>query len=299
MTLPIYSTRENDNPASGTGSWLLIDKKMDPFSKRMIKNAGHTPVSKGRGPVVLMYHSLSNGRDQWSLSARLFRSHLVLLAKEGWHTARVHELNTADSLPEKTAVITFDDGFADNFEHGFKILEKLKMSATWFVVTGRIGKSSDWTADRMNKTILNKRQLHLMKEAGMEIGSHTRTHTDLSRADRDTLLSEIRDSKSELEDIIGSHVASFAYPYGRYNIEVKRAVLDAGYQTACSVRPGWAGSSRDLLSIRRVSVFCGDTSSVLARKLAFAANDVSWPRMAGYAAKRIKQRISGYERTGP
>ncbi len=269
---------------------------IDPLSSRLLKGAGSIGVSEGRGPVVFMYHSIGpafgKSADEWTVSARNFRQQLTLLKKEGWNTVCVRDLIEIENLLPRTAVLTFDDGYADNFDYGFEVLLEYRMRATWFVVTQDIGRRSSWLNPKNTpKPMLSIEQLRQMAEAGMEIASHTRTHPHLPELDPQSLWQEVSDSKKELEDSVGDSVISFAYPYGKFNENCVAAVRNAGYRVACTARPGWLGSENDLLRVRRVSIFAHDNLSTFARKLAFADNNVDWKRMRQYAVARMKARL--------
>lgn len=271
---------------------------VDPLSRRLLRGAGTVPVGSGRGPVVLMYHSVENNRvsgdDEWTISRRLFEGHLSLLQSRGWHTACVSELLHPENLPAKTVVITFDDGYADTFENGFALLGKYRMKATWFAVTGRIGGKADWMQGTAGgKSLLSAAQLRQMAAEGMEIGGHTRSHRRLTLLDPQDMQEEIQGSKMDLEALLGTEVISFAYPYGDFSEPALRAVADSGYKIACTARPGWLGSASSVLEVRRVAVFAKDGPGVLARKLAFADNTVGWMRMGAYACRRLRSRLGG------
>ena len=139
--------------------------------------------------------------------------------------------------------------------------------------------------------MMNWDEIKELQNAGMEIGSHTRTHPRLTEVDRERLKSEVAGSKKDLEDIIGMPVESFAYPYGLLDDKSVKAVRAAGYRAACTTRTGWFGSERDALLIRRVAVFPEDSLSAFARKLVFADNEVSWSRMTRYMASRFRARL--------
>lgn len=269
---------------------------IDPFSRRLLKGAGLIPASEGRGPVILMYHSIEpHGQKpptEWAVAAKNFRKQIQLLKEEGWNTARVCDLLQAELLPPRTVVITFDDGYANNFESGFEVLGEYEMRATWFIVTRDIGKHARWlNPNQLVSPMLNAKQLREMAHAGMEIGSHTQRHSRLSELDLGTIWDEVSGSKKEMEDILGLPVISFAYPYGEFNENCVAAVKKAGYRIACTARTGWFGSDPDLLRVRRVAVFSHDDLSTFARKLAFADNNVEWGRMAKYAAGRVRSRL--------
>ncbi len=139
--------------------------------------------------------------------------------------------------------------------------------------------------------MLNLKQLKEMINAGMEIGAHTRTHARLTELSPAEIKEEVAGSKKDLEDMLGVQITSFAYPYGLFNDECVETVRKAGFTIACTTRTGWFGSEPDLLRVRRVSVFYEDNLSVFARKIAFADNDVSWPRMTRYIFARLRDRL--------
>jgi peptidoglycan/xylan/chitin deacetylase (PgdA/CDA1 family) len=260
---------------------------IDPFSRRLFSGAGLITANEGRGPVVLMYHSISRGRmnppDRWGVSEANFKKQLKLLKSKGWTTVCVRDLLKADSLPPRTVVITFDDGYADNFEHGFKLLDKYGMRGTCFIVSRKVGAPSR----------LDTKQVKEMAESGMEIGAHTRTHARLPELDTAQIEEEISGSKKDIEDMLGLPVTSFAYPYGSFNEACVKVVRRAGFKVACTTRTGWFGSEPDLMRVRRVAVFSFDGLSTFARKVAFAGTDVSWGNMAGYFIDRIQSRVVG------
>jgi len=261
---------------------------VDPLTRRLLRGAGKVPSNQGRGPVVLMYHSISQERSRWALPQKKFLEQIRLLASEGWTTLCVRDLVGGRPLPERAAVLTFDDGYSDNFNGAFLPLAASGMKATWFMVSGAVGKGSHWDAGEPMK-MLERVQLLEMDKAGMEIGSHTRTHPRLTEA-RD-LKGETAGSKEDIEEITGKPVVSFAYPYGLLDDKSVKAVRAAGYRAACTTRTGWFGSERDALLIRRVAVFPEDSLSAFARKLVFADNEVSWSRMTRYMASRFRARL--------
>lgn len=75
---------------------------------------------------------------------------------------------------------------------------------------------------------------------GMEVGSHTVSHTRMTELDDMNLMRELAHSKATLEDLLGSPVDSFAYPYGDWDTRCAEAVQQAGYSAACTTRTGWA-----------------------------------------------------------
>lgn len=263
---------------------------IDPISNFFHRSAGQ------HGPVVLMYHSVmpGNGSPNWSwaVSLQRFRTQLDFLAAQGWSTPTMAQLVAA---PEKwtgrTAVITFDDGYVDNLT-AWDELQRRNMQATWFMVSGSIGREPNWPQDgRPAGRLLDAAELRAMRATGMEIGSHTTNHIRLTEADDKLLNAELSDSKATLEDALGSEISSFAYPYGAWDARCANAVRESGYRAACTTRTGWALRDGDPYLLRRLTVFNADTVSSLARKLYFGSNDVSWQAVSRYALQRAASRM--------
>ena len=261
---------------------------LDPISTRLLSNSGH------HGAIALMYHSVAPGTGtpgwRYAVSMQRFRAQLDLLQGEGWHTYRLDELG-AKPLPARSVVITFDDGYQDNFA-AFNELARRGMTASWFIVSRDIGRNAGWKDPGSPQLpLLEAAQLREMHVAGMEIGSHSHTHCRLTECGKDALAVEMTHSKSMLEALLNAAVTSLAYPYGLYDDRVAEAARAAGYLAACTTRSGWAMRDGDPLCIRRLSIYDQDTLSAFARKLAFANNDVSWRALFRYAKGRITARL--------
>ncbi|MBE0437650.1 MAG: polysaccharide deacetylase family protein [Methylomicrobium sp.] len=252
-------------------------------------------MNHNRGPICLMYHGTPTAYPitNYSLKSSLFKSHLNFLKTNVSHFAKVSELLQSQRLPPKSVALTFDDGYANNFENAFLPLIENNMKATWFITTDCIGKYAEWMGPPSEQTkMLSADQLREMSDAGMEIGSHTCSHPDLSQLSFKQKLEELTRSKQLLEDLLQKPVTGFAYPFGRYNEDTLKAVRAAGYEWACSTRSGWFKKEDDPLLIRRVTIFSGDTPSILARKLCFADNDVSLTKLATYYLQRLKTKLT-------
>lgn len=260
---------------------------IDPFSRYLHRNAG------AHGPLMLMYHAIVPGKARpawpWAVSMRQFCDQLDFLAAEGYTTPTMGELavTPAGGWAARTAVITFDDGYVDNLA-ACEELQKRGMRATWFIVSGSIGRAPAWPADgRPAERLLNADELRAMQKNGMEIGSHTVNHVRLTEVDDARLMRELAESKNILEDLLGQTVGSFAYPYGAWDSRCADAVKHTGYAAACTTRTGWA--LRDnLYQLRRLTVFSTDTPGSFARKLYFGSHDVRWRDLARYVLRRLR-----------
>jgi len=244
--------------------------------------------------IVLMFHGTPKNKpsSQYSTQAKRFLQQIKYLKKNGWHTALIKDLERPEKLPQKSIILTFDDGYADNYEGAFLPLLDYGMKATWFITTNCIGKHAQWMGPETAETkMLSTQQLQEMAAQGMEIASHTCSHPDLSTLSYAQQLKELKQSKETLETILSTKITSFAYPYGRYNDDTIMAVKEASYTQVCSVRSGFYENSESPLLIRRVTIFDTDTVSSMSRKLVFADNDVSWKKLSLYYWQRLKHKI--------
>ena len=126
-------------------------------------------------------------------------------------------------LPAHPIILSFDDGWSDQFEYAFPILQKYHYAATFFVFTNSIGRPGFLSWDN----------LQALLASGMTIGSHSVSHPYLTRiTDPEKLSNEISGSKSILESKLGITVNEFAYPFGLYDPAIAAMVQKAGYRSA-------------------------------------------------------------------
>jgi peptidoglycan/xylan/chitin deacetylase (PgdA/CDA1 family) len=132
-------------------------------------------------------------------------------------------------------VLTFDDGYQSVYRKAFPVLQRYAMSATIFVTTGEHRPSGP--AERLppceGQPMLSWGEIRELHDWGVEIGAHTCTHPDLTRLPTQRVRSELRDSKAIIEDMLGTEVRSFAYPYGRYDRR-SQEIAQEHFQCACS-----------------------------------------------------------------
>jgi peptidoglycan/xylan/chitin deacetylase (PgdA/CDA1 family) len=251
--------------------------------------------------VILMYHivaePLSAQEARYCCSPRRFAAQMRHLRDSGVRLLALEDLSDACDgrapWPEAGVAVTFDDGFADTFANALPVLVRHGVPATMFAVADRIGASNEWMSNRgfPARRLMSASELREMAEAGVAIGSHTRTHPRLPELDPDAKRDEIRGSKARLEDVLGHGVTAFAYPYGLADDDTRRAVQEAGYRLGCSTRSGFNGPDADRYLLRRVEVYGGDNLWQFRQKLKFGANDVSNFYPLRYYAGRISSRL--------
>lgn len=250
--------------------------------------------------TVLMYHSLGEARSEEELryccSPKLFARQMQWLRASGYRVlplrSVVRGVTGLEPLPPQAVAITFDDGFADFREHAVPILTRNGFPATVFVVSGYIGHTNEWMQARgfPARPLLSAPALRELSAHGIEVGSHTRTHPRLDELVNNEVEAELRDSRKALEDILGSPVRYFAYPYGRFNDAVRKAVSET-YEAACSTRSGFNRRGDDHYAIRRLEIRGGDSLWTFRQKLRFGAHDANAWFALTYYGRRLASRL--------
>ncbi len=231
-----------------------------------------TPLGDGQTAVVpiLMYHYVSEPpaganaiRQDLSVSPAHFEEQLAYLRQAGYETISMKELAYALSghttLPEKPVIISFDDGYRDNYENAFPVLRKYGYTGIFFLFTQVI----DW----YHENYITWEMVEEMHQAGMEFGSHSYRHSDLTDRDVDFLVYEILGSKEAIEERIGEPVRFFSYPSGRYDDFTINVVASANFWGAVTTQWGAEQTYDDRFELPRIRVRGNDTVGNLAEKL--------------------------------
>jgi peptidoglycan/xylan/chitin deacetylase (PgdA/CDA1 family) len=225
---------------------------------------------------VLGYHSVSDQPTgqfgPYTVSRRQLASHLDKVTGLGFHTLTVGQLVAHRAagipLPPRTAVITFDDGFAD-FDNAWPELIQRGLAATLYVTAGTVGKTSEWLAPlgAGGLAMLSRSQLLALAADGCEIGAHSMSHPQLDCLTRQAAAAEILQSKDVLEQALGRNVDTFAYPHGYHDKAVKYLVAEAGYTSAAAVRNALSPADDDPYALARVTVMSDFDAEHVARVL--------------------------------
>lgn len=202
------------------------------------------------GIPVLMYHKIgdpvatSRQKSLW-VSAERFEWQMKYLKEHGYQSVTFKDL-TKGEMPSKPVVITFDDGYLNQYELAFPIMRRWGQKGVFYVVANAIAKDNYWhdPAQEPRIPMMNLAQIKEILQAGMEIGSHTMNHRRLLSIPREEARQEIRQSKISLEKLLEEPMVSFAFPYGNGEDEgdLVSACGDAGYRWAIGIHAGiWDG----------------------------------------------------------
>ena len=216
--------------------------------------------------LVLCYHAVS---ERWpadlSITPANLAAQLDLLAARGYRGVTFTEA-VLHRPAHKAVAVTFDDAYRSVLELGEPILTRLGWPATVFVPTDFAGTEQpmswpgidQWASGEFGRELvpMSWEGLGRLAEAGWEIGSHTCSHAHLTELDESALDEELRRSKSECQDHLGSRCDAIAYPYGDHDLRVANAARAAGYRAAGTLPSRM--SAEDPLRWPRVGVYYGD-----------------------------------------
>lgn len=210
-------------------------------------------------PVILTYHSISPGQSPLKISPSLFTEQMQWL-KSHCRVASLAEVVTTlkarKNLPERTVVLTFDDGYQDLYSSAAPVFRRMGFDATVFLPSGYCNRTNGWPGQPKwvdEQPLLSWEQVGDLARQGIGFGAHSVTHrvlTELSSADAER---ELVESRSEIQVRTGQEVEFFCYPYGRWNPAL-REMVRRHYSGACSTAAGVVEPDTDPAVLPRADV---------------------------------------------
>lgn len=240
---------------------------------------------------VLMYHSFS---EELSANAIVhpseFREQLVYLQQQGYTSISIYDLvravYLAEELPAKPLLITIDDGYADNYEYAFPILQELQMQATLNVVTSQRGETpaerehfsweqaGEMVASGLVSIQSHTHDLHFkvptaqgLQSAvtGLQLKEDGRRETQEEHGER--IYQDLKRSKEVIEEQLSAPVVAFAYPFGVHTPEVIEIARSLGYVLMFTIEPGVFQLQDSPYTIPRINVPGGMTGAELEAEI--------------------------------
>ncbi len=236
---PMFNNSHSGDEGSTAKSNILptpIITDLTPDERKTAPSAA-VPVSvsaESNGTVpILLYHHVGTPTgetgDEYFVTPDAFREQISYLYANGYNAINFDTLMGAmdnnQSLPPKSVLITFDDGYVDNYENAFPVLKDAGFTATFFVITSHV--------DQKTLGYMSWEMLTEMVDAGMRVESHTHTHANLLKIEREAMVSEIESSLTALSAHVEYKPQYFSYPFGQYDdlvldvlqeLEIKAAV---------------------------------------------------------------------------
>ena len=233
------------------------------------------------GFPILEYHTITNNPEPvseiYNVPPAEFAAQLDYLHENGYTTITLQDfmrvIHGKGELPEKPIVLTFDDGYQDNYTEMLPILEAHGMKAVVYVITNELGKPGYLTLE----------QLKDMQRRGVEIGSHTADHLSLKNLDSELRLHEVRDSKIFLEWSGLETIYSFSYPNGAYDDEIVEMLKREKYLSAVTGDTGLNNLKTNPYLLRRVHI----------RKPTFGITEFKWRLLKAKIFAKIRNIFEG------
>jgi len=214
--------------------------------------------------VYLMYHELElpgrplcqnePGYVRYIVSTSDFRAQMQFLKDSGRDGMNVTA--ALDNAGRRGVVITFDDGCETDLISAAPMIREFGFNATFYVTVGFL--------DR--RGYLSRAQLRQLSDLGMEIGSHSMTHSYLTDLSEEQIAREIADSKHELEQVTGRSIQHFSCPGGRWDPRVAETARQSGYRSVTTSRVAANSPRSNPFALGRVAVMRGTSLATFAKQ---------------------------------
>lgn len=229
-------------------------------------NMSGVRAQEGISIPILMYHNLTDNEglaDGLNVQKDSFESQIQYLKIHGYNTIDFKDLKNffegKSDLPPNPIIITFDDGYVSNYTYGYPILKKYGFKAVIFMITNYIGSEGYLDLQMLQEGEANK---------VFDIQSHSVNHLyELSTVSKNKMISEVKNSKETLEELLNKSVNAFCYPYGRNSNNLRDVLNAQGYDFAVTTEYGVAGKNEDHYRLKRIRVLGTDTGKSLKGRI--------------------------------
>lgn len=254
-------------------SWDMVKTKVFTSSHTKHEEYPTLPMDFAVAPgtaaqvPVLMYHYITPKQynqepgNKSIINLEAFEAEMAYLHEQGYYTASLSELEQyvrgQISLPAKSVVITFDDGYQNNYIYAYPILKTYGFKAAIFVIGSKIEEETQ-NFDPTKKTYLSKEEIHAARDV-FEFHSHTynlhykgfqKCGVAASAGLDSTLIQADIDKMKEN----GVDSPYFAYPYGEKSQQMIYELQENGYRMAFTVRQGFVKPGDRLMALNRLTV---------------------------------------------
>lgn len=248
--------------------------------------------------LIVTYHAVAERSSPVSVTSRTLEIELRALRDAGFRFVSLDQcadwLEGGEALPERTAAVTFDDGYASVATEAVPILERLAVPATVYIISGRIGADNAWP-DQWRSVprlpLADVDQIRAMAARGLTIGAHSWSHPLLPGLDEEQLQQEVVGAAARLESLLDRPVRHFAYPYGCRGPREIRAVAGR-YRTAVTAEPRLVAEGDSRHELPRLDAH----DLQLAIALGCLANDGLRPYLA---VRRFARRVRRFVERSP
>ena len=202
---------------------------------------------------VLVYHRIGDTEGHLTVRPDKFEEDLARLKELNYQTIsldtfRKFLIDSNTEMPQKPIMISFDDGYLDNYMNAYPSLRKYGMTAAFYIITSLVGEDDRLAVGHIREMAAN----------GMSIGSHTVSHRPLGEMGPEEAQNELLISRAYLEGMLQKPVEFVAYPKGSYNGATGPLAYGAGYSGGFSIQPGTCTKNTNPFVLLRIPVFSYD-----------------------------------------
>ena len=199
---------------------------------------------------ILMYHSISDDDPNNNLLVppSMFEEQMAWLEANEFTAMDLDEaLDSMETgkVPKRPVVITFDDGYSDNYTSAFPSLKNHGLKATFFVITDGVDDGYYMSSEMLKE----------MQSNGMSIQNHTANHLELDKLSREDAYDTIKRGQDFLRNNIGSDANYLCYPVGKYNSETIEIEKELGIKAATTTQGGISSIGDGLYQLKRVRIY--------------------------------------------
>ena len=205
---------------------------------------------------VIMYHHIEPmaiatqlGHPQLTVDNMVFEEQVRYLIQHNYHIISADDLVTAlkmqHTVPEKSVLITIDDGYIDNYSYAFMIAKKYKVVMNFMIPSGLIGQPDYMTWDHLKE---------MAASPYARIYNHTTSHAALGLIDKEKIVQEVTTANQQFTTNLGLTTTIVAYPYGSYNDLAVQTLKELGTTAAFSTDPGRNECTSNIMQLPRVRV---------------------------------------------
>ncbi|NVN98258.1 MAG: polysaccharide deacetylase family protein [Geobacteraceae bacterium] len=226
-------------------------------------------------PVLFYHHVNSHSGDTVTVTTENFASQIEYLYSEGYESISADQLMrfiAGEYTPSgKVVLITFDDGWLDNYFNAIPILKRYSFNATFFLITGRVNAVVSSTFRNLSpdheicKKLVNSGRAgdvaigwglakELDKDNLFDFYSHTVSHRHCVTLKADELIFELEESKRKLEEQLGRPCDYLCWPYGSFNQSALECAAQIGYKGTFSTIDGFCTRGSDPFLVNRIEV---------------------------------------------
>jgi peptidoglycan/xylan/chitin deacetylase (PgdA/CDA1 family) len=232
LTIRCYNQYRNSHPRSDTVGEELPQPISQAESVETVIDKLQLATSSTNVVPILVYHKIApkdfvpkkKSDEHYNVHEDVFAQQMQYLDDNGYTALTMKDLIAREknhTLPAKPVAITLDDGWREQYDNALPVLLMHHFPATFYIYSSVIGGRAYMSLDEIQSLVY----------LNMEIGGHTKTHPMLAKIPRERLHAEIFDNKKYLEEKLHTSVTDFAYPYGNFNENVIKMLIEAGYET--------------------------------------------------------------------